>query len=171
MIRYVAIAAAIVVATIFVILALGRTTKPHDAVYSAKLASPGVPRREGDAGATAVPLSGDAPWALSALPDCFRQLHAIHGPPDYVNAHLAQLAPPRATWHRARSGRLRSADCVVTIVGASANVVRGDTRLHIPADARFSIAGPRLILDRFSGGTEDLRVYERRDGNAPAFDN
>ena len=171
MIRYVAIASAIVIAAILVIVSIGRVTASRDAVASSKLASPGVPRREGASDATAAPLAGDAPWALSALPDCFRQLHAIRGGQAYVNAHLAQIAAPRASWHRARRGRLATADCVVTIAGRSALVTRGDTRLRVPPDARFSIAGTRLILDRFADGLEDVRVYALRDGKAPAFDN
>jgi hypothetical protein len=57
----------------------------------------------------------------------------------------------------------------VTLAGDTALVTRGDTRLVVPSDARFSTAGDRLILDRFAGGAEDVRVYTLRDGKAPAF--
>jgi hypothetical protein len=167
--RYVVIASAIVLALLLGIFALGRATAPRDAPYASKLASPGVPRVEGDGSGTAAPLVGDAPWALSALPECFRQLHAVRGAPSYVNAHLSGVAPPRRMWQRAFAGRLVAADCVVTLVGRTANVTRGDTRLVVPSDARFSIAGRRLILDRFADGSEDVRVYVLRDGKAPAF--
>lgn len=169
MIRYFAIASAIVVAVLLAILALGRGTAPRDAPYSTKLASPGAARVEGMGSGTAAPLVGDAPWALSALPECFRQLHTVRGSQAYVNAHLAVIAPPRGTWHRALAGRLTTADCTVTLAERTALVTRGDTRLVVPGDARFSIAGDRLILDRFAGGAEDVRVYVLRDGKIPTF--
>jgi hypothetical protein len=167
--RYLIIASAIVAAALLAILALGHATTPPDAPYSSKLASPGVPRYEGVASGTAPPLVGDAPWALSALPECFRQTHAVRGSRAFVNAHLAMIAPPRGTWHPALAGRLATADCIVTLAGHAALVTRGDTRLVVPGDARFSIVGKRLILDRFAGGAEDVRVYALRDGKTPAF--
>jgi hypothetical protein len=142
---------------------------PRDGPYASKLATPSAPRVEGVATGTAGPLTGDAPWALSALPECFRQTYAVRGPLAYVNAHLAPGAPPRNRWHRARAGRLVAADCTVVLMGRTALVTRGDTRLVVPADARFSIAGDRLVLDRYAGGAEDVRVYALRDGKAPVF--
>jgi len=168
-IRYLAAASAIVLAALLAILALGRTTAMRDVPYASKLASPGVPRIEGTVNGTAAPLVGDAPWALSALPECFRQLRTLRGSPPYVSAHIGLIAPPRGTWRRALAGRLATADCIVRISGRTAIVTRGDTRLVVPSDARFSIAGDRLILDRFAGDAEDVRVYALRDGKAPAF--
>ena len=47
--------------------------------------------------AAIAPMSGDAPWALSALPECFTQVSESSGSGRYVRAQsAAQRGPDRA---------------------------------------------------------------------------
>jgi len=171
MMRYVAVATAIVVAAMLAILALGRTTPPRDAPFSSKLASPGVPRNEGAGSGTAAPLVGDAPWALSALPECFRQTFEESG----SHAHpriRAQDAPDIGSptvWHRIVRATLTTADCRLRVAIDSAVVVRADTRLSIPPRTHVYVAGKSLVLDRFFDGGETIRAYRLVNGRVPAF--
>lgn len=172
MIRYFAVATAIVLAGIFVLLALGRhTTGPESSPepYGTGVAPSAPPPGPGSTSlATGAALEGDAPWALSALPECFRQKRAIGGPLAYVRAHEAGLE--RAAWKRVRNVRLATADCRLDVGERSAVVVRsGDTRLRVPPDARFYVWDRDLVIDRYANGAESVRVYALRDGSAPAF--
>jgi hypothetical protein len=97
-------------------------------------------------------LLGDAPWILSALPECLAQVSESKGPPAYVRAHL----PPGAT-RIAAHATLTYGDCSIMISGDEAYVRRGVDYLRIPPRAQFYQASGLLALIR--DGTE-LRVYE-----------
>jgi hypothetical protein len=105
--------------------------------------------------ATTTPLSGDAPWALSALPECLTQTSESRGSLAYLRAHLpagaAAIVPP---------ARLVYGDCNIAIAGNEAFVRRGDDRLRIPPRALFYRAGNTLALIRRDATGNELRVYE-----------
>ena len=100
-------------------------------------------------------LRGDAPWALSALPECLRQTSESAGSPAYVRAHLppnaVQVVPPAT---------LVYGDCTITIAGDEAYVRRGADRLRIPPRVRFYRAAGLLALIREAPTGSQLRVYE-----------
>jgi len=101
------------------------------------------------------PLRGDAPWALSALPECLTQTSKSTGSVTYVQAHLplgsVPVAPPAT---------LIYGDCSIRIVGDEAYVRRGIDRLRIPPRAQFYRAGNLLALIRVAREGAELRVYE-----------
>ncbi len=107
---------------------------------------------EREAGA---PLYGDAPWALSALPECLEQTSESRGSLAYVRAHL----PPAAVAIRPPAV-LRYGDCSITIADDEAFVRRGSDRLRIPPRAQFYRADGLLALMRESPSGDELRVYE-----------
>jgi hypothetical protein len=101
-------------------------------------------------------LSGDAPWALSALPECMMQTSKSTGSANYVRSHLppgsVPVTPPAT---------LIYGDCTIRIVGDEAYVRRGADRLRIPPRTRFYRAGNLLALIRVTQEGAELRVYER----------
>jgi hypothetical protein len=122
-------------------------------VYARVAAKPGgsaAPAR-----VTAAPLTGDAPWALSALPECLMQTSESTGSWAYVRAHLpagsVPIRPP-ATLHYG--------DCSVTITGDEAYVRRGSDRLRIPPRVQFYRVQDLLAMVRETAQTVELRVYE-----------
>jgi hypothetical protein len=118
-----------------------------------------VPAKAGAAasrGRIAMPaLSGDAPWALSALPECLIQTSESAGPLAYVRAHLppgaAPIVPPAT---------LVYGDCSITIDGNEAFVRRGADRLRIPPRVQFYRAEGLLALIRETAQRAELRVYQ-----------
>jgi hypothetical protein len=101
-------------------------------------------------------FSGDAPWALSALPECFSQISKSTSPTlGYVLAHLpkgaSMVRPPQD---------LSYADCSVHIAGDAIYVKRGADRMRIPPPARLYVNGGQVALLRGGTGGYELRVYE-----------
>lgn len=105
--------------------------------------------------ATAAPLFGDAPWALSALPECLTQTSESRGSVAYVRAHLpagaVRIVPP---------ANLVYGDCSITIEGDEAYVRRGVDRLRIPPRVLFYRAEDQLVLVRQATDGNELRIYE-----------
>lgn len=132
--------------------------------FSSSTASPG-PAQNGDTLQTPPPLRGDAPWALSALPECFHQDAQRSGPPAFARASFPPAAVPVAP-----GTRLRVADCTLDVAARSAVVRRGDNRLVVPPLAKFFVSGRTLILDRIEGKREDVRSYSLHGGAAPSFE-
>ena len=100
-------------------------------------------------------LRGDAPWALSALPECLRQTSETTGPRPYVLRHVpagALPVTPPATF--------RYADCTILFTGDEAWVWRGSDRFRIPPHVRFYRAPGVLALLRESVNGNELRLYE-----------
>jgi hypothetical protein len=121
-------------------------------VYARAATKPGP----GDASrATSAPLSGDAPWALSALPECLMQVSKSTGSARYVRAHLpaqsVPIVPPR---------RLVYGDCAIEIEKDEATVRRGADRLRIPPHVLFYRAGRLLSMIRETVQGAELRVYQ-----------
>ncbi len=92
-------------------------------------------------------LRGNAPWALSALPECLIQTEEWKGTASAVRAHL-----PAGAIRILAPATLHYADCTVTVTDAQAFVVRSDTQLRIPPYATFyRLSGNGLALLRSSG--------------------
>lgn len=101
------------------------------------------------------PFSGDAPWALSALPGCFKQISESKGPFGYVAAHVpagAERVTPPAS--------LVFGDCTISVVGDEAYVRRGPDRFRIPPHVRFYRGAGVLVMLRQSESGNELRIYE-----------
>ena len=122
--------------------------------------SPGASRPQGRSTFVPPDVKGNAPWALSALPECFEQVLAAHGPPAYV---LAQL-PPGSEIVRGRA-LLRNADCRLEIGPGIATVERGTERLVIPPKTQFYRWPDRIGFVRRSAQGTELRVYRLRGGS------
>lgn len=101
------------------------------------------------------PLHGDAPWVLSALPECLIQMSESSGPPSFVMSHLphgATLVEPPAV--------LNYADCTISLAGDEAYVSRGPDRFRIPPKVWFYRTATELALLRSDSRGTELRVYE-----------
>lgn len=100
-------------------------------------------------------IAGDAPWALSALPECLIQTSKSTGPPDYVRSRLppgVRPVTPPAT--------LRYGDCTLFVADGEAFVRRGNDRFRIPPRVRVYRAPGVLALLREGPNGNELRVYE-----------
>jgi len=121
-------------------------------VYARVHSKPGV---AGMVQGAVAPLHGDAPWALSALPECLIQTSEANGTRAYVRAHLpARVVPiaPPAT--------LTYGDCRIIIAGDEASVRRGQDDLRIPPRVQFYRGEGVLALIRETAAGDELRVYE-----------
>lgn len=100
------------------------------------------------------PLGGDAPWALSALPECLLQRGVWRATEvAKLKEHMpvgAQPVQPGTVLHYR--------NCTLSVRSADAVVTRGSDRFHIPPRSRFFVARDQLILLRQSKGAE-LRIY------------
>jgi hypothetical protein len=107
------------------------------------------------AAANGVGLRGDAPWALSALPECLIQTSETTGPSAYVLAHVpagAVVVEPPATLHYG--------DCTISLTGDEAYVSRGADRFRIPPKVRLYRNAGSLALLRTDPHGNELRVYQ-----------
>lgn len=118
-----------------------------------------VPQKAGAAGPRARhpdgALNGDAPWALSALPECLTQTSKSSGGAGYVRSQLPAGAVPIVP-----PATLVYGDCSIRIAGEEAYVRRGADSFRIPPRAHFYRAGGILVLIRDSAEGSDLRVYQ-----------
>ena len=156
MIRYVLLSTAIVL-SVGVVVA-GWTNRDLIRIKLASVYAHAPAKRGALAGferATTAPLSGDAPWALSALPDCLTQTTESRGSLAYVRAHLPPGAEPIVP-----PARLVYGDCSITIEGDEAFVQRGVDRLRIPSSVQFYRTKKLLVLVRRASEEDELRVYE-----------
>lgn len=165
MLRYYVIATTIVGVALAAILALPGSPSRRDPGprYAQARGTPG-PVVHDDFRHAAEPVTGDAPWALSALPACFHQRSGARGP-----AAFARRRIPRGARRVGGASTLRVADCTLVLRGDAALVTRGENRLVIPAVSRFYVAGNRLVLDRTDGAHDDVRVYVLAGGAVPRF--
>jgi len=119
--------------------------------------APAPPKAANGAVRGAVPdaVTGDAPWALSALPECFRQRSkatSVHE--SFILAHLpkhAVMVRPPAT--------LQFADCTLRVAGAEIFVRRGKDELRIAPPARLYTAQDAVALLRATPTGYELRTY------------
>ena len=164
MLKYLAIATVLVVGPLVVAAHFSKPAKPLE---TASVQSHGTPSASRAQSASSLPprgVHGEAPWALSALPECFEQEEEAHGPLAFVRAHL----PPRMTPVPAPSV-LDAADCKLRVLARSGIVERGTERLVIPPSALFFADEKRFALLRLSGKSAELRVYHRTDRGPVVF--
>ncbi|MFZ0681973.1 MAG: hypothetical protein WA304_13345 [Candidatus Cybelea sp.] len=107
------------------------------------------------AGGVVASMSGDAPWALSALPECLTQVSKSSGSRRYVRAHL-----PRSAVRVVPPARLSFADCTISIDGDEAFVRRGADRFRIPPSVQFYRARGEVAMMRETPASVELRVYQ-----------
>lgn len=111
----------------------------------------GFEAQDGKAGGA---LRGDAPWALSALPDCLIQRSQATGPLAFVRSKLpagATVVPPGSVLHYG--------PCTISVRDGEAIVSRGPDVLRIPPRATLYRTAQKLALLRTSGNHGDLRIY------------
>ncbi len=106
-------------------------------------------------GASEKGLRGDAPWALSALPECLVQMSKSTGPLPFVVRHLPPGADPVSA-----PASLRYGDCTISLDDDEAYVSRGADRFRIPPRVRFYRAPGVLAVLRVDSNGNELRVYE-----------
>jgi hypothetical protein len=97
---------------------------------------------------------GDAPWALSALPECFTQTSVTRGDLTYVLARV-----PRGARLQLPGTLLRYADCVLAVRSNDALVTRSEDRFLIPAPVKVYRNGSAIALLRRQGSRAELRTY------------
>ena len=156
MLRYYAIATGIVFAVAILATAWVNRDLIRIKIASVNVAVPPKPAEPlGMGGASEGVLRGDAPWALSALPDCLHQREEATGKLAYVRAQLpAGLAPV------APGSKLTYGPCTISVRDGEAYVTRGSDRLRIPPHVQFYRASGVLALLRSSGSTAELRIYD-----------
>ena len=156
MLRYLALSAVLVVGAAVAVAAWVNRDLIRIKIASVYERVPPKPEATSRAGKGAgASLSGDAPWALSALPACLQQVSQASGTLPYVEAHVPRGAVPVLP-----PAKLTYGNCTISVVDDEAFVRRGDDLLHIPAQVRFYRAGRSLVLMRRSAAGADLRVYE-----------
>ena len=122
-------------------------------VYARVAPKPGVSSSMSSGGTAS--MSGDAPWALSALPECLTQVSKSTGSRRYVRAHLPhsarRIVPP---------ARLAYGDCTISIDGDEAFVRRGSDRFRIPPRVQFYRVRGEVAMIRETAASVELRVYQ-----------
>jgi hypothetical protein len=152
-IRYYIIAAAIVAVFGSIVFA-HRLTQPDLRISAQPSGTPTVETRVSQAPATARPFSGQGPWVLSALPDCFDEQSRVSGPVAAVEPKL-----PPADARIAPGTTLRVAGCTLLVRARDIWVDRGPDRLRVPPDAALYRVGGRLVLTVRSGDQLEIRRY------------
>jgi hypothetical protein len=121
-------------------------------VYARAVPKPAAQPHSG--GGRAPGFAGDAPWALSALPECLSQVSMSSGSARYVRARI-----PSGAVRVDAPARLTYGDCTIAITGNAALVSRGADRFTIPPSVEFYRAAGLLAVMRESEGNVELRVY------------
>ena len=156
MLRYYAIATCIVFAVAILATAWVNRDLIRIKIASVNVAVPPKPAEPlGMNGASQGVLRGDAPWALSALPDCLHQRSESTGSAGYVRTQLPSGLIPVAP-----GSKLTYGPCTISVVDGEAYVARGSDRLRIPPHVQFYRAPGVLALLRSSGSTAELRIYD-----------
>lgn len=158
--RYLALATAIVGVVLAIVVALGHGGPgPDTRVRYSSGGTPGPAQRDPWRGAAAAPVTGDAPWALSAVPECFRERSLARGSLAFVRAHVpvgARTVPLGTI--------VTVADCRVTVGARGIFVSRGDNVLRVPAPAKLSLLGATLVLETRDGARGEVRTYRLATG-------
>ncbi|MBV8602176.1 MAG: hypothetical protein JO359_11485 [Candidatus Eremiobacteraeota bacterium] len=150
--RFYVAATAIVAAFVFAI-ASHRESPPDLRISARASGTPTVARSEpAAANAASVALAGDAPWALSALPDCAQQHAEYRGPATEVRPRIPADAIPM-------QGELHAGPCSLDVTAHGIAIARGSDHLRIPPPARLLKSGERYYLYREERNTAELRVY------------
>lgn len=153
MIRYYIIATAIVLIFGSIVFA-HRLAPPNLRIAARPTGTPTVETHVAEAPATARPFTGQGPWVLSALPDCFDEQSRVSGPA----AEVAPKLPPAAD-RIAPGTTLRAGDCTLQVRARDIWVDRGADRLRVPPEAALYRVDGRLVLAVRSGGQLEIRRY------------
>jgi hypothetical protein len=147
------VAATVLVAAFVFVVTLRRMPAPDLRVSARASGTPSASRMQA-ANESLAPqaLGGDAPWALSALPDCARQHSEDRGSAAAVRAKI----PSAAT---AVVGRLRAGACVVEVTADGIIVQRRHDRLRIPPPARLLYWNDLYYLYEGDRKGAVLRIY------------
>jgi hypothetical protein len=152
-IRYYLIAAAIVVAIGSLVFA-HRLVPPDLRIAARPTGTPTVGRDVAEAPGTPPPFTGQGPWVLSALPECFDEQSRVRGPASDLRAKLPPAGdrlPPGTVLH--------VGPCRLAIGANDIRVQRGADRLRIPPQAALYRVNGRLTLTVRSGGIVEIRRY------------
>jgi len=152
-VRYYIIATAIVVVFGSIVFA-HRLAQPDLRISAQPSGTPTVETRVAEAPATARPFSGQGPWVLSALPDCFDEQSRVSGPA----AALGAKVPPAAD-RIAAGTTLQVAGCTVIVRARDVWVDRGPDRLRVPPEAALYRVDGRLVLTVRTGAQLEIRRY------------
>ncbi len=153
--RYYVIATALVCAAGIAAFLAHRSALPLRIRAVQASGSPSSPRREIPSKSRTQDFIGDAPWALSALPECLVQQTVWAGQGEgALRTHL-----PREAQAVSIGTVLRYNDCSITVRARDAFVVRGRDYLHIPPRTQFFVVGHRLFMMRV-GRRAELRAYD-----------
>ena len=153
MIRYYVIATIIVVAIGSIIFA-HRLAAPDLKISAQPSGTPTVERHVAEAVTTPPPFTGQGPWVLSALPECFDEQSRLRGP----FAEVASKLPPAAD-RIAAGTTLRVGACRVEVRARDIWVDRGSDRLRVPPDATLYRVEGRLTLAVRTGKDLEIRRY------------
>jgi hypothetical protein len=160
MLRYYLIASGIVLSALLVATLFVHRAAPLKVAPVRATGTPSPPRLQAPSTFEPGGVAGIAAWALSALPECFRQERVAHGPFASLRAQLP------TTGGRLEPGAvLRVADCTVRAGPDTLGVERGSERLAVPPPARAFVVGQELVLLRRSGANGELRVYRSASGS------
>jgi hypothetical protein len=153
-IRYFAIATVIVLTVVVIATAWENRELIRIRIASTSVPAPLKPADSTGGGGVTVPFRGDAPWALSALPECLTQLSVSTGRLAYVRSRVPAGATPVVP-----PATFSYGDCTISVTGDEADVRRGNDRFHIPGSVRFYRGPALLAVLRKSGGGNELRIY------------
>ena len=155
MLRYYAIATCIVLA-----IAVFVTAWTHRDLIRIRIAPTTLPAppkaadERASQGSPDIDVYNDAPWALSALPDCLIEERKARGPVSYVRSKL-----PSGASEIEPGTKLVYGPCTIFVEHSEIRVRRGPDRLRIPPIVTLFRSDEGLALLRISGKTAELRVY------------
>ena len=146
------LAATVIVAAFVFAVTLHKASPPDLRISALASGTPSAPRTQGSEESVPGEVRGDAPWALSALPDCARQHEERRGPAALVQRSI----PPGA---HAIEGTLHAGPCKIDVASDGITIVRGADRLRIPQPVRLLESGGRYYLYEEDRKGAVLRVY------------
>ena len=147
------LAATLIVAAFVFAVTLRKQGSTSIQVSARASGTPSAPRAQAGEKASPSPVRGDAPWALSALPECARQHAERRGPA----ANVRRAIPPDA---REIHGHLQAGPCSIDVTEDGIQVVRGNDLMRIPPPVRLLESKGRYFLFEKNGKDAVLRVYE-----------
>ena len=156
MLPYYAVAAVLVLVAIAIFASVQRRSREVRVSSEPAHGTPSPPRREAPSTFLPAAVTGTAPWALSAVPECFHQESEAHGSAAFVAARL-----PAQARRLAPGSTLVAADCTLLVGAETLTLRRGAEQLVVPPETRAYALGERLAVLREAGAKSDLRVYRR----------
>jgi len=145
-------AATVLVAAFVFAITLHKMSSPNLRVSAPATGTPSASRTQSLERAVPGSLGGDAPWALSALPDCARQHSEDRGRAASIRAKI----PSGAT---VVAGSVHAGPCTIDVTASGIFVQRGGDRLRIPPPARLLYWDERYYLYEQDRKGAVLRVY------------